>query len=322
MAAPQAKKSLQGTGSRHRLPRDQWHTLILDAHPGYITWAEYEENLARLRSNSAAYGADGASRAAAGGTGSAPGPGHLRALRRTHDRPLLTPGTASRFPSTSARAEGIKRAEPPCQRVMGADDRPGRRRTAGRVHDPTRPGGGALGPGRAGQPGPRKPTGCAASRSSGPVMKPSWPSGAISTSTPTTVLVAATLEAEWNNKLRALDAAQDDYERQRASDTLLDEEKRQRILALATDFPRLWRDPETPARERKRMARLLIEDVTLLRGDEVARRHVRFRGGDARSLQLPASEAGRRSAQAGPGHRGRDRPPSRRPHRLRDRRGP
>ena len=28
-------------------------------------------------------------------------------------------------------------------------------------------------------------------------------------------LVAATLEAEWNNKLRALDAAQEDYERQR-----------------------------------------------------------------------------------------------------------
>ena len=40
------------------LPREQWHTLILDAHPGYITWADYEENLARLRSNSAAYGAD------------------------------------------------------------------------------------------------------------------------------------------------------------------------------------------------------------------------------------------------------------------------
>ena len=100
-------------------------------------------------------------------------------------------------------------------------------------------------------------------------------------------LVAATLEAEWNNKLRALDAAQDDYERQRAADTLLDEEKRQRMLALATDFPRLWRDPDTPARERKRMARLLIEDVTLLRRDELLDVHVRFRGGDARSLHLP-----------------------------------
>jgi hypothetical protein len=35
------------------------------------------------------------------------------------------------------------------------------------------------------------------------------------------------------------------------------------------------------------MARLLIEDVTLLRREELLDVHVRFRGGDARSLQLP-----------------------------------
>ncbi|MGH7747849.1 MAG: recombinase family protein, partial [Candidatus Dormibacteria bacterium] len=98
-------------------------------------------------------------------------------------------------------------------------------------------------------------------------------------------LVAATLEAEWNNKLRALDEAQEDYARQREADVLFDDEKRQRVLALATDFPRLWRDPATPSRERKRMARLLIEDVTLLKADDLVI-HVRFRGGDTRSLRL------------------------------------
>jgi hypothetical protein len=99
-------------------------------------------------------------------------------------------------------------------------------------------------------------------------------------------LVAVTLESEWNNKLRALEAAQDDYERQRASDVLLEEDNRQRILALAIDFPRLWRDPETPVRERKRMVRLLIEDVTLIKGEELVAQ-VRFRGGDTRVLHLP-----------------------------------
>ena len=34
-----------------RLPRQEWHTLILDAHPGYITWQDYEENLRRLQEN-------------------------------------------------------------------------------------------------------------------------------------------------------------------------------------------------------------------------------------------------------------------------------
>jgi hypothetical protein len=44
-----------------------------------------------------------------------------------------------------------------------------------------------------------------------------------------------------------------------------DKEQRQRILALATDFPRLGQAPGTPHRERKRMV-CLLEDVTLVKG--------------------------------------------------------
>jgi hypothetical protein len=101
-------------------------------------------------------------------------------------------------------------------------------------------------------------------------------------------LVADSLEAEWNDKLRALSAAQHDYERQRQADqAVLDEQHRAQILALAADFPKLWRDPNTPDRERKRMARLLLEDVTLSKTDHIAV-HVRFRGGATQSLHLPA----------------------------------
>jgi DNA invertase Pin-like site-specific DNA recombinase len=100
-------------------------------------------------------------------------------------------------------------------------------------------------------------------------------------------LVAASLEAEWNAKLRALGESQEEYERQReASSKVLSEEQRRDILALATDFPRLWRDPVTPDRERKRMVRLLIEDVTLIKDQQVSV-HVRFRGGATRTLTLP-----------------------------------
>lgn len=100
-------------------------------------------------------------------------------------------------------------------------------------------------------------------------------------------LVADSLEAEWNHKLRALADAQEDYERQRQSDALLlDAEKRARVMALATDFPRLWNDPNTPLRERKRLARLIIEDVTLLKGEQITV-NVRFRGGATRTLSVP-----------------------------------
>jgi hypothetical protein len=61
---------------------------------------------------------------------------------------------------------------------------------------------------------------------------------------PANRLVADSLEADWNRKLRALAEAQEDYERRRQADSLLlDEQKRQQVLSLATDFPRLWGDP-------------------------------------------------------------------------------
>jgi hypothetical protein len=101
-------------------------------------------------------------------------------------------------------------------------------------------------------------------------------------------LVADTLEADWNDSLRALRAAQDDYERQAAAaKTALDDEHRQRIRALAADFPALWSDPATPPREHKRIARLLIADVTLTKTDQIGL-HVRFSGGQTQTLTIPS----------------------------------
>jgi hypothetical protein len=99
-------------------------------------------------------------------------------------------------------------------------------------------------------------------------------------------LVADELEAEWNRRLRTLTEAQEEDERQRHADrATLDEEQRRRILALATDFPRLWQAPGTADRERKRMVRLLLDDVTLIKGTPITV-HVRFRGGATRTLTL------------------------------------
>jgi len=100
-------------------------------------------------------------------------------------------------------------------------------------------------------------------------------------------LVADTLEADWNQKLRTLAEAQEQYEQRREQDRwVFNEEQRAAIMALAQDFPRLWRDPATEDRDRKRMIRLLVEDVTMLRGEQITL-HVRFRGGAARTVVLP-----------------------------------
>src|SRR5215467_9999744 len=67
---------------------------------------------------------------------------------------------------------------------------------------------------------------------------------------------------------------------------MIDEAQRTRIAALANDFPRLWQHPQTPDRERKRMIRLLLEDVTLIKRDQITV-HVRFKGGATKTLTLP-----------------------------------
>jgi hypothetical protein len=99
-------------------------------------------------------------------------------------------------------------------------------------------------------------------------------------------LVADALEADWNDRLRHLDALQREHERQRAADRgLLSEEARGRILSLAKQFHRVWNDPRTEPIERKRIVALLIEDVTLVKADRIAI-HVRFRGGKTTSLTI------------------------------------
>jgi DNA invertase Pin-like site-specific DNA recombinase len=101
-------------------------------------------------------------------------------------------------------------------------------------------------------------------------------------------MVADSLEADWNEKLRALATAQQEYERQSSiADAPMDCAQRDRIATLATDFPAVWRCSSTSARDRKRMLRLLIEDVTLIKAERTLGVHVRFCGGGTRSISLP-----------------------------------
>jgi len=100
-------------------------------------------------------------------------------------------------------------------------------------------------------------------------------------------LVADSLEAEWNQRLRAVAAAKEDYDRHRAAVARgLELDGVDRLSTLATDFERLWHDPQIPPRERKRMIAHLIEDVTLVKrsAQGTTTVHVRFTGGRTQTL--------------------------------------
>ena len=104
---------------------------------------------------------------------------------------------------------------------------------------------------------------------------------------PNNRLVADTLEAEWNDKLRTLTQAREERERGRQQDQLiLDDAIRQRLVAMTTQFKELWDDPGTPNRERKRLLAYIIEDVTLIKlpMEGITKIHIRFKGGKTETL--------------------------------------
>ena len=77
-------------------------------------------------------------------------------------------------------------------------------------------------------------------------------------------LVAATLERRWNATLLQLEeirkqAAEFQHQHARVATP----EQKAKVLALARDLPRLWHAPTTQAKDRKRMLRLLIRDITV-----------------------------------------------------------
>jgi hypothetical protein len=75
-------------------------------------------------------------------------------------------------------------------------------------------------------------------------------------------LVARSLESRWETKLVALAEAEAALETARAAKPPLP--PRSTLEALAADLPRLWDDPDTSPKDRKRLLRTLIADITLL----------------------------------------------------------
>ena len=99
--------------------------------------------------------------------------------------------------------------------------------------------------------------------------------------------MADNLEKRWNDKLRALTEAENALAQWKEKNRLdVSPPAREDLLRFVRDFPALWNHPQTTARDRKQMLRLMIQDVTLLRRDDI---HVgiRWKGGATSELHLP-----------------------------------
>jgi len=75
-------------------------------------------------------------------------------------------------------------------------------------------------------------------------------------------LVARTLEREWEDKLRAAEKVEQEYQTWLQQHRLeLTATDRQEIVALGEDLPRVWRAPSTTPADRKEIVRLVIQAV-------------------------------------------------------------
>lgn len=280
------RERLAADGRRkiQKLPREEWLVLLPDVHKGYISWEQYEENERRLRDAAAVSDAQ---------TNRTP-PREGRALLqglvlcgrcgrgmqvRYHARrdglapEYLCPGTAAkaaerRCQSIAGRSIDEAVGTLLCELIDGANIEVAlavEHEMQARVDEADR---------LRHQHVERLSYEADLARQRFMQVDPN------------NRLVADELEAHWNEQLRALSRARDEYERRRQADRrALNDKQRQQIRELASDFDRLWRDPRTPHRERKRMVRLLVEDVTLAKAEKLTV-HVRLRGGATRSLTL------------------------------------
>ena len=281
----QRKLRLAGQAGYRRLPRDEWKVFLPDAHPGYITWEQFEANQEALHASAQSIGAD--RRRSAPREGVALLQGLVicgRCGRRMTVRYIVSRGHPE--PLYRCQRRGIQRAEPVCQSLPGAAiDRavselvletvtPASIDVAVEVFEELRS--------RAAEVDRAKRAQIARLREDAELAQRQF-----LLVRPENRLVADNLERHWNEALQRLAAAEEAYAGADKTRTPpVTPEMKERVAALVADLPRVWNDPRTPARDRKRMLRLLIEDVTLLR-DDVVRVSIRWRGGATRRIECP-----------------------------------
>jgi len=282
------RRTPEGTMKYLHMPRQNWHAFIRDAHAGYISYEEWEQNQDILAQNAQSYGAEkrkGPPRE---------GPALLQGIilcgkcgRRMHVH----------YRSRSQKLEGEYQCEQyarnrglaPCQRVNGRvidaavselllqSFTPLAVDLAFQIQDELRQRYEALDRIRRQHLQRLEYEANMARRRYMQVD-------------PENRLVADTLEAEWNTKLRALKEAHEEYEKQRETDSsVIGEKEKKEIIALATDFPGLWNNPKTSHQDKKRIVRYLIDDVTVTKAtDRSILVQVRFRGGATKTFGVPA----------------------------------
>ena len=115
----QHKVRPNGQARYRRLPREEWKVFLPDAHPGYITWKQFEANQEALRASAQCIGADRRRSAPREGVALLQG---LVICGRCGSRMTVGYVVSHGHPEPLYRCQrrGIQRAEAACQSLPGA----------------------------------------------------------------------------------------------------------------------------------------------------------------------------------------------------------
>ena len=104
---------------------------------------------------------------------------------------------------------------------------------------------------------------------------------------PSNTLVAKHLERDWNDKIRVYEDRMDAYQKERNENLeSVDERVSAQIMAIADNFQSLWENPQVQNEERKRMLRLLIENVLVTQFDNHIHLVVNFKAGTSKEFDI------------------------------------
>jgi DNA invertase Pin-like site-specific DNA recombinase len=270
--------------TRH-LPRSEWAVLILDHHPGYIDWATYEANQARIGSNvrPRPHQAGGAVREGTALLQGIATCGHCGRRLRTHYRGRnTTPGYhCAGKDLVNGRAAyclnigGVQIDEAVGNAVLEALTPASLAATLRAAEQLELNHDAALVQWR-----------LAVERARYEAERAERRYRAVD---PGNRLVARGLEAEWEKRLRELEQAQAELaRREQVRPRELRPEERQRVQMLGADLNRVWSAATTTPRDKKELLRSLLEEVIIAveRAEFRAHLTLRWKGGTIIELDV------------------------------------
>jgi DNA invertase Pin-like site-specific DNA recombinase len=247
-------------GGTAKVPVEDWEVCLKAAHPGYLGWEEFIANQRRLADNISRYqaGHPGAPR-----KGLALLQGIAVCGRCGRRMGLRYSGPRGDYPVYCCRADRDQSAAPVCQevRALPVDDLVARLLLEALLPDRIAIAVAMLGQIEEEARHLERQWSLRRERARYEAERARRQYDAVE---PENRLVARSLERTWEDKLRDLEAIEQEYRRWRCTEPLvLDDADRQALQLLAENLPAVWKAPATTADERKRILRFIIREVVL-----------------------------------------------------------